>query len=105
MSTSKADRDHLAPVDVGIVAPFMRYIRGVFANNHQDALTPRARATGLDMNPRLGHGYYNAQGEAMRGAASGGVYNQGKRGQMANIPTPQELIRQVTGVGDLPSGR
>lgn len=30
---------------------------------------------------------------------------QGRRGNMADVPTPQELIRRVTGIGDPPRGR
>lgn len=30
---------------------------------------------------------------------------QGQRGSMADVPTPQALIRRVTGIGDPPRGR
>jgi hypothetical protein len=40
-----------------------------------------------------------------RGTAAVGMYTQGHRGQQAPLPTPQALIRQITGIGDPAQGR
>lgn len=62
----------------------------------------RGVGVGYDLDPELTPGYaYKEQ----RNSAAAGMYNQGKRGKMSDIPTPQELIRQVTGIGSVPRGR
>jgi hypothetical protein len=105
MGASAQDRATLAPIDVGAVAPFNQYIRGAFSHLRLDSLMPRGRNSAADLDAKMGLGYYNAFGQQLRGAAAGGSYTQGKRGQMSPIPTPQDLIRSVTGVGAMPSGR
>lgn len=78
-------------------------LRAIFQNGYTDTLA-EVRGVGVasDMDPSLSVGYAYAD---QRGASSGGMYVQGRRGSMNGIPTPQELIRQVTGVGDNTRGR
>lgn len=102
MSTSPSDRNNLAPVDIGRRF-WQPYINRVF--RMQDHDLPRGVGSGGDLNPNLSHGYFNAEGQAQRGIAAGDSYGQGKRGQMNALPTPQALIRMITGVGDPPQGR
>lgn len=78
-------------------------LRAIFTNEYTDTLAEvRGVGVALDLDPSLNVGYAYAD---QRGAASGNMYVQGRRGAMAPIPTPQELIRQVTGVGDPVRGR
>lgn len=78
-------------------------IRPVFRAAYTDRLY-EVRGVGAadDLDPNLTMGYRYA---IQRDAVAGNVYYQGKRGNMAEIPTPQELIRRVTGVGSIPRGR
>ena len=78
-------------------------LRSIFQNEYTDLLSEvRGVGAASDLDPSLSVGYNYAD---QRGASSGRMYVQGKRGQMANIPTPQDLIRRVTGVGDPVRGR
>ncbi len=78
-------------------------LRAVFRNGYTDTLAEvRGVGVGLDTDTSLNVGYAYAD---QRGAASGRMYVQGQRGSMNRIPTTQELIRQVTGVGDNVRGR
>lgn len=97
---------NLRPVDIGSRKPWGN-ILAIFARaaGRQDTLSVRAPGKDGDLNTALGVGYYNLQGQALRGAAAGPVYDQGKRAQMAPLPTPQALLRQVTGIGDPVQGR
>ena len=78
-------------------------IRAVFAGKYTDMLSEtRGEETGSDLNPSLTPGRrYSEQ----RNSVAAGLYVQGARGSQSALPTPQELIRQVTGVGDPPQGR
>jgi hypothetical protein len=102
VSTSPEDRANLAPVDIGRRF-WTPYLHKVFRT--QDFAAARGTGVAGDMSTQLGVGYYNAQGQLMRGTAADNSYNQGRRGHMDHLPTPQALIRQVTGVGDPPQGR
>lgn len=78
-------------------------LRSIFQNEHTDTLAEvRGVGVALDMDPSLTVGYAYAD---QRGAASGNTYLQGRRGAMADIPTPQELIQRVTGIGTPTRGR
>lgn len=104
MGASPSDRQNLATVDLGVKRQAIR--RGLsilFMSQDHEA----ARGTGVsgDMSSSLGVGYYDRQGQLMRGAAADNTYSQGRRGHMNALPTPQALIRQITGVGDPAQGR
>lgn len=74
-----------------------RYIRPVFRIAYTDRLVEvRGIGVAADLDPALTDGRRYAE---QRDAVAGNVYYQGKRGEQSRIPTPQELIRQVTGVG------
>lgn len=106
MGASPTDRKYLAPVDLGEVDPWTRYIQNIFQVKHVDTISEtRAPGTGLDLYGKLGVGYYNRGGQELRGAAAGNTYLQGKRGHMNRVPTAQALIRAITGIGDPPQGR
>lgn len=79
------------------------YIRPIFRVAYTDTLAEvRGEGVGYDLNPSLTDGRRYAE---QRDAVAGNVYAQGHRGEMSRIPTPQDLIRQVTGVGDPTRGR
>lgn len=104
MGASPTDRENLAVIDLGAKR------RQIWAGlgrlfQSQDHETPRGVGVAGDMSASLGVGYYDAQGQLQRGSAAQDSYNQGKRGQMAPLPTAQALIRMITGVGDPPKGR
>lgn len=104
MGASPADRDNLAVVDLGAKrAAIWRGLSRLFVT--QDHESARGIGVAGDMNVNLGVGYYNAQGQLLRGSAAQDTYGQGKRGQMNPLPTPQALIRMISGVGDPPQGR
>lgn len=103
MGASPTDRANLAAVDLGDKrAKITRGLYRLFSSQDHEAARGAGKA---DLNPLLGVGYYDAQGQAQRGAAAGDSYGQGKRGQMNALPTPQALIKMITGVGDPPQGR
>lgn len=78
-------------------------LRAIFQNGYTDTLAEvRGVGAASDLDPNLNVGYSYAD---QRGASSGNMYVQGRRGQMNPIPIPQELIRRVTGVGDPIKGR
>ena len=79
-------------------------LRSIFQHGYTDRLVEvRGVGVGIDMNPSLtpGRRYANDQ----RNSAAIGTYTQGHRGHQSRIPTPQELIKQVTGIGDAGRGR
>lgn len=78
-------------------------IRPVFRKKFTDTLQEvRGTGSASDLDPYLTDGRRYAE---QRDAVAGNVYYQGKRGDMSAIPTPQDLIRQVTGVGNTTRGR
>jgi len=77
-------------------------LRSVFERKHTDTLAEvRGEGTGLDMSTALTPGY---RFQEQRNSAAIGLYSQGQRGSQSPLPTPQELIRRVTGVGDPTQG-
>jgi len=103
---SPADRANLAPVDTGESWPG-RLIRSVFRAKLTDTLAEvRAEGTGLDLSIALTKGRLERVSDLQqRGVIPSKLVQQGRRGQMHAVPTPQALIRQVTGVGDPAQGR
>jgi len=78
-------------------------LRFVFRTKLTDSLLEvRGVGVGGDLNPILTPGYMDT---AQRNSVAIGLYTQGQRGEMAPIPTPQALIKQITGVGDVSQGR
>ena len=104
MGASPSDRANLAPVDLG--AKRVQTTRGLYRlfmdQDHEGA---RGIGSASDLSSNLGVGYYNLAGQRLRGTAAENTYGQGKRGHMPPLPTPQALIRQLTGIGDPPTGR
>jgi hypothetical protein len=95
--------DQIAPIGVPESNAWWPRLRSVFERKHTDTLAEvRGEGTGLDMSTAMTAGRRYAE---QRNSAAAGMYVQGHRGQQAAIPTPQQLIRQVTGVGDPPQGR
>ncbi len=95
MSTSPTDRANLAPVDIAPNSGWQRYIRGIFRQSYPSSLNwarGEEFATGLTLTriPNID----NALNRPTAPQATGGY-----RGSMSRIPTPQELIKQVTGIG------
>ena len=75
---------------------------GVFGVKHMDTRAEARGGAAGDLNPLLTNGRVFAE---QRGTASLSTINQGARGHQNQPPTPQDLIRQVTGVGDPARGR
>lgn len=95
--------ENIQPIAVPESNAWWSRLRAIFQVAHTDSLSEvRGVGVGYDLNPILTPGYRYAE---QRNSAAVGMYNQGKRGHAAPIPTPQALIKQITGVGDLPSGR
>lgn len=78
-------------------------LRAVFRTGYTDTLA-EVRGVGVssDLDPSLTSARRYAE---QRDGVAGNIYDQGYRGHQGRIPTPQELIRQVTGVGDPVRGR
>jgi hypothetical protein len=75
----------------------------IFKVKYTDTLLEvRGEGTGIDLDRNLTNGYRYAD---QRGSVTADKWVQGSRGHQSAIPTPQELIRQVTGVGDPTRGR
>lgn len=102
MGASPQDRSTLAPVDVREHSGWLRAIRGVFQEKFVNTRAETRGAAAADLNPLLSGGYVYA---SQRGAVAVATIGQGRRGHQDPIPTPQALIRQVTGVGDPAKGR
>lgn len=102
MGASPQDRATLAPVDVRDHTGWLRAIRGVFQEKHVDTRLETRGQASQDLDPLLSSGRVYA---AQRGAVTVDSIGQGHRGHQDPIPTPQQLIRQVTGIGDPAKGR
>jgi hypothetical protein len=98
---SPAEQKNLAPVDVRDNLSWQRYIKSAFLN-----LFPASLAWSRGEEAELGQtvaripNIANALNRPTAPQATGSP-----RGSMKAVPTPQELIRQVTGVGDPTRGR
>ncbi len=95
--------ESIQPVPVPESNAWWPRLRAIFQQVHTDTLQEvRGVGVGYDLNPTLTPGYvYSDQ----RNSVAVGLYSQGNRGQMAPIPTPQALIKQITGIGDITQGR
>lgn len=95
----------LAPIAPPESNAWNERLRRIFNVKFVDALwETRGVGSGYDLNPNETNGYVYAR-PTQRNSIAVAEYNQGKRGQMAGLPTPQDLIRQVTGIGDPVRGR
>lgn len=95
--------ESIQPIAVPESNAWWARLRGIFRSVHTDTLAEvRGVGVGYDLNPTLTPGYRYAE---QRNSVAVGMYTQGNRGHQTPIPTPQALIKQITGVGDLPSGR
>lgn len=102
MSTSPADRANLAPLDVRPNGAWLAYLNDLFMVKH----TYRLDQVRGNQGP-------NASGGLrvdrilidQRHGATLAKYNQGARGHMNPLPTSQDLIAQITGIGAIGRGR
>jgi len=78
-------------------------IRSIFRDGYTDTL---AEVRGVGVQAGLDPNLTTARRYAdQRDSVAGNVFTQGHRGHQSAIPTPQELIKQVTGIGDPTRGR
>jgi hypothetical protein len=78
-------------------------LRSVFQDKFTNSLIEvRGVGVGIDMDPNLTTARRYAD---QRDTVASAAYTQGHRGHQTRIPTPQELIKQVTGIGDVGRGR
>jgi hypothetical protein len=101
MGASPADRQSLAPVDVQEHSGWLRLIQSVFQRKNTDTV---AEARGVNPMRLLTVGYSEQYNQRVAPSASK-IAGTRPRGSMAEVPTPQALIRQVTGIGDPAKGR
>jgi len=94
--TSPADRS-LAPLDVREHGGWLKLIHNVFQQKNVDTV---AEARGVAPSSlSKGHVEFDQRGDSQN------TIGVTRRGEMAPVPTPQSLIRQVTGIGDPINGR
>jgi hypothetical protein len=101
MGASPSDRQNLAAVDVREHSGWLRFIFGVFQNKHVDTVTEARGVEPLRLLTVARSEQYNQRVSPSAQKIAG----TRQRGAMAPIPTPQALIRQVTGIGDPAQGR
>jgi hypothetical protein len=98
---SPSDQRNLAPVDVRENSGWQKYIRGAFLQSYPASLAwARGYLDNAGVTVARIPNINNALNRPTAPRATGTP-----RGSMANLPTPQALIRQVTGIGDPPRGR
>jgi hypothetical protein len=99
-----AEPGALAPINPPASNAWLNgYLRPLFRRSYVDTLEEvRGVGSADDLDTDLTQGRRYAE---QRDAVAGNVYYQGRRGEMAPIPTPQELIKKVTGVGVTVRGR
>jgi len=76
---------------------WLRLIHNVFRQKHMDTVVEARGVAPTSLSK--GHVELDQRG------VSQNTYNKRSRGSMADVPTSQELIRQVTGIGDPIRGR
>jgi hypothetical protein len=93
----------LAPITPPESNAWWPRLRSIFRVGYTDTLV-EVRGTGVTagLDPDLTSARRYAE---QRDSVAGNVFTQGYRGHQSAVPTPQELIRQVTGVGDPARGR
>jgi hypothetical protein len=92
--------DRLAPITPPRSNVAWRGLRDVFQVEHTDTLAEvRGVGKALDTNPAftMARAY---PPEQQRDAIASGMYAQGRRGNMAPVPTSQQLIQRITGLPD-----
>ena len=109
MSESPSDRNFLAPVDNREHGGWTRLIRSI-NNQGRPAVLSDARGYNRDATSRpifllVTRVLPTDNDVAGFRAARAMQVEPRKRGHQARIPTPQELIKQVTGIGDPTRGR
>ena len=96
-------QERLAPIGESN-AGWLSYLYGLWGVVPKNEA--RGAGTGLDMNRSLFVGRAELKGkDQQRSIVAQSLFPQGRRGSMSAIPTPQALIRQVTGIGATPEGR
>jgi len=101
MGASPADRQNLAPVDVREHSGWLRLIFDVFQRKHVNTIN---ETRGVEAEAGLTFSRVE-QYEQRGGPTATKVFGTRQRGSMSDVPTPQTLIRQVTGIGDPAKGR
>jgi hypothetical protein len=101
MGASPQDRKTLAPVDVREHSGWLSFIFAAFQRKHVDTV---AEARGVNPTRLLTTGYSEQYNQRVS-ASTAKLAGTRARGSMAPVPTPQALIRQVTGIGTPMQGR
>jgi hypothetical protein len=96
--SSPSDQANLAPVDVRGHTGWLRLIFNVFQQKNVNTV---AKARGVAPAASLSTAQINLD---QRGVSQNAIGTT-RRGSMADVPAPQALIRQVTGIGDPARGR
>jgi hypothetical protein len=101
MGASPQDRKTLAPVDVREHSGWLALIQNVFQRKNISTVTG---ARGINPTRLLTVGYSEQYNQRVSPSAAK-IAGTASRGSMAPVPTPQALIRQVTGIGSSTQGR
>jgi hypothetical protein len=105
----RTDRDNLQGVDIRQHNTWLSLIFSVFRQKQLAYVAPYGgggnglQARAIDPTRALTVGYSSMYNQRI-GATADKILNP-SHGQMSAIPTPQALIRQVTGIGDPITGR
>lgn len=98
---SPSEQRNLAPVDVRENSGWQRYIKSAILNGLPISLAwARGYTADVAQTPARIPNIDNSLNRPTAPRATGRA-----RGQMANVPTPQALIRRVTGIGEPSRGR
>lgn len=97
--SSPSDQANLAPVDVREHTGWLKLIFAVFQQKHTSTIND---VRGENIYGMLTCGRVE---EDQRGSSQNKIAGTRQRGSMTDVPTPQALIRQVTGLGDTVQGR
>lgn len=90
----------LAPIEV-LSNAWIGWGRGAFKQRYPTLGSARGTGEASDLSVHLTVGPIDERARSYRRA----TYETRSRGSMTDIPTPQELIRRVTGIGDPARGR
>jgi hypothetical protein len=106
---ARTERDTLQGVDVRQHQSWLALLFNVFQEKHVRFVAPYGgggnglQARAIAPERRLTPGYSSMYNQRI-GATADKILNP-SHGTMSAIPTPQALIRQVTGIGDPVTGR